>query len=142
MASSLQALALSLWFGGGLSMLYGTRAIFAVADTRRQAGLFSGAILASYRLLQGAAVVLFAGAALAGLDRGQRIAGAVLVLFTLVGFFVDYRLRLLRREIGGSTEGLEAGDPRRKRFGALHGVSVLLLVAQVALAGIALVLKR
>jgi hypothetical protein len=29
MALSLQTLALSLWFGGGQSMLYGTRAIFA-----------------------------------------------------------------------------------------------------------------
>ncbi len=142
MGSSLQGLALSLWFGGGLATLYGTRAIFAVADNRKQAGIFSGAILAAYRLLQGAAVVLFVAAAFAGLRRGERIAGGVLVLFTVTGFLVDSRLRRLRREIGGSTEGLDAADPRRKRWGALHGISVLLLVAQVALAGIAVVVRR
>jgi len=54
---------------------------------------------------------------------------------TLVQAFLDARIRAFRDQLGGSLEGLDALDPRRKRWGALHGASVLLLLAQIACAG-------
>ena len=52
MGPALRTLGLSLWFGGGLAVLFGTRALFAVAGTRRQGGLFSGALLQSFLWLR------------------------------------------------------------------------------------------
>jgi hypothetical protein len=56
-------------------------------------------------------------------------------LLTLVHALLDARIRAFRDQLGGSIEGLDALDPRRKRWGALHGASVLLLLAQIACAG-------
>lgn len=141
MALHLQAFALALWFGGGLSMLYGTRAVFAVAESRRQAGHFSGAILLGFRWLQLAAAILFVAAAFSGLPRASVVAGEVALFCTIVGFVVDRWLRALREEIGGSTEGLDPSDPRRKRWGALHGASVTLLIGQVLAAAVGLLVQ-
>ena len=40
--------ALAIWVGGGLRRVSGTRSIFRAAETRRQGGVFSGAVLASF----------------------------------------------------------------------------------------------
>jgi hypothetical protein len=139
-ALALRALALAIWFGGGLAMLFATRGIFAVAESRKQAGRFSGAALMRYQLLRGAAAVLLGGAAFLGARGVPTLLGLAAILLQLFSAPVDARLRALRDELGGSTEGLEPGDRRRKLFGALHGVSVLLLLAQVAVAGVGLAL--
>ena len=140
LAISLRTLALALWFGGGLALLTGARAIFRVADSRKQGGLFSGAVLQSFFKLRLGGV----GLALASFALGARGLPSWLALaacvFTLAALPLDRSLVKLRDELGGSTEGLPAGDPRRKRFGALHGVSVLLLLAQVLCAGAGLAL--
>jgi hypothetical protein len=142
MALSLQALALAIWFGGGLSVLYATRAIFALAPTRREAGQYSGAVLRSFRWLQAAAGLLFAAAAYQELPRPTRIAGQLALLLMVSSLLLDAPLRRLRAQMGGSTEGLDADDPLRKRFGALHGISVLLLIGQVLCAGAGLIVLR
>lgn len=122
--------ALALWFGGGLAVLFGTRSIFRAAETRRQGGLFSGAILASFLRLRWAALALTAAAW--PLARPSPIWWATAAAaLTLAQAPLDSRIRALREQLGGSTEGLAAGDPRRKRWGALHGASVLLLLAQI-----------
>ena len=47
-------------------------------------------------------------------------------------------IRRLRDQLGGSVEKVATDDPRRKRFGALHGISMLLLLLQLACAATAL----
>ena len=135
--------ALALWFGGGLATLFATRSIFAVAETRQQGGRFSGAVLSSFLWLRWAAAALTAAAWL--FVRGAPIWWAsaaapiwwasAAALLTLVHALLDARIRAFRDQLGGSIEGLDALDPRRKRWGALHGASVLLLLAQIACAG-------
>ena len=127
--------ALAVWFGGGLATVFATRSIFAVAETRQQGGRFSGAVLSSFLWLRWAAAALTAAAAWL-IVRGAPIWWAsAAALLTLVHALLDARIRAFRDQLGGSIEGLDALDPRRKRWGALHGASVLLLLAQIACAG-------
>lgn len=139
LAAGMRALAFSIWFGGGLAMLLATRAIFARAGSRALAGTISGDALLRFQVLRGIAAVLLGGSALLGARSLATVLGLGCILFQLAASPVDAKLRRLRAEIGGSTEGLEEGDPRRRLFGALHGVSVLLLLAQIALAAVALI---
>jgi len=143
--------ALAIWFGGGLAVLLSTRAIFGAAATRAQGGLFSGAALASFLRLRWVAVALTAIPWLIGLGAllvyeaneppewkssrfsvdAYAILAAAAAVLTAIQASLDRRIRSLREQLGGSTEGLAPEDPRRKRWGALHGASVLLLLAQI-----------
>jgi len=135
LASLLQSLALAAWFGGGIATALATSAIFARAESRKQAGDLAGAVLARTNQLRIAAAALLALSALLG-ARGLAtwLGGACLVL-QLAAIPLDTSIRRIRRELGGAVEQLDAKDPRRKRFGALHGLAMLLLLAQVVLAG-------
>jgi hypothetical protein len=131
--------ALAIWVGGGVAVLLATRSIFRVAETRRQGGLFSGAVLGSFFELRWAAVALTAaGWALSRMPALWWATAAAAL--TIVQAPLDARIRALRVQLGGSAEGLDASDPRRKRWGALHGASVLLLLGQIACAAVGLVL--
>ena len=118
-----------------LAVVLATRSIFRSAPTRGEGGLFSGAVLASFRRLRWAAVALTAiGWFLLRTPPelwAPLWAGAA-ALLTVVHAPLDARIHSLREELGGSTEDLAPDDPRRKRWGALHGASVLLLLAQIA----------
>ena len=130
-ALPLSALALSIWFGGGLAMLYATRALFSAASTREEAGHFAGSILRSFRFLQVAAIALWFAASFFKPFGYMRLFATLSALFTAASLPIDARLHQLR--------ALPRDDPRRKPFGPLHGVSVLLLVAQVICAGAGLI---
>ena len=140
MGPVLRTLGLALWFGGGLAVLFGTRALFRAAGSRKQGGQFSGALLQSFLWLRLVALFAVCGAVLLGPH--QSGAAVLLGLLFAAGALVDARLRKLRDALGGSTEGLDAKDPRRKQFGALHGASVLILIGQILVAGGALLLER
>jgi hypothetical protein len=139
LAFGLRNLGLAIFFGGGLAVLAGTRAIFGLAESRALAGRFSGGVLHAFAVLRAAALVLLFFAAL--LDRFGGVVLALLFGLFVAGAYVDRRIRALREAMGGSTEGLDPADPRRKQWGALHGGSVLLLIAQVAIAGFSLALR-
>jgi len=64
---------------------------------------------------------------------------AAIVLASLQAL-ADTRIRLIRQESLIPISSLSPADPVRRRFGLLHGISSLLLVAQVVLAGTAVVL--
>ena len=138
LARALLGSGLSLWLGGGLALLRGTSALFAAAPTRREGGVYSGALLASFRAWQALAVVLCGLGALLGARGAGLLFAAAAALALVASLPADAALRKLRAQIGGTTEGLPAGDPRRKTWGRLHGLSVLLLLAQVSAAGVGL----
>ena len=129
---------LSLWLGGGLALLRGTRALFATAPTRREAGVYSGAVLASFRAWQALAIGLCALGALFGASGAALLLGASAACAFLASLPLDASLRSLRARIGGSTEGLPLDDPRRRTWGLLHAASVLLLLGQTGAAGLGL----
>ena len=65
---------------------------------------------------------------------------ALILLFAAVLFassqaLVDTRIRVLRMTSPVPISYLPAADPVRRRFGLLHGISSLLLLGQILLAG-------
>jgi hypothetical protein len=54
--------------------------------------------------------------------------------------FADARIRMIREASPAPISSLSPLDPVRRRFGLLHGVSSMLLIAQVVMAGAAVVL--
>lgn len=135
---ALRELALALWFGGGLAMLVATRAIFAGAPDRPLAGRISGLVLLRYQLPRGMAAVALGASALLGTRGSATLLGLFAIVLQLVAAPVDNKLRALRFDLAEAPPE----DPRRRTFGALHGVSVLLLLAQIAAAGAGLALPR
>lgn len=53
------------------------------------------------------------------------------VLFAAMEVAIDLRIRALRNESPVPISALSRRDPLRRKFGMMHGVSSLLLVAQV-----------
>jgi len=63
----------------------------------------------------------------------------VAVVFAALQAFTDTRIRVIRNESLIPISSLSPADPVRRRFGLLHGISSLLLVAQLVMAGAAVV---
>jgi hypothetical protein len=62
------------------------------------------------------------------------------ILLASAQALADTRIRIIRQQSIVPISSLSPADPVRRRFGLLHGVSSLLLVGQVILAGAAVVL--
>jgi hypothetical protein len=134
-AIALRSLSFAVWFGGGIATALATSAVFARAESRKTAGDFAGAILRRTNALRVAAALCFVVAALLGARGIATWLGAACVLLQVLAVPVDVATRKIRREVGGGIDTLDASDPRRRRFGALHGLAMLLLLLQVLLSG-------
>ncbi|CAA9349124.1 MAG: hypothetical protein AVDCRST_MAG40-2800 [uncultured Gemmatimonadaceae bacterium] len=133
---------LAAWLGATLlAAAVVAPAAFAVLPTRALAGALVGRVLPP--LFLAGVVVGAAAAALqwGGGARGLRLALPLIVALAGAGaqFAVGPRIARLRAEIGPSVDALAPTDPRRRAFGRLHGVSVLLLGAAGLSAAAALV---
>jgi hypothetical protein len=64
------------------------------------------------------------------------------VLFAAAQAMVDLRIRSLRMSSPVPISELSRRDPLRRQFGLLHGLSTLLLLAQIVAAGSALAVDR
>ena len=71
--------------------------------------------------------------------RMQLVLFAAIVLASAQAL-ADTRIRSIRQQSIVPISSLSPADPVRRRFGMLHGISSLLLVAQVAMAGAAVVM--
>lgn len=140
-AGAVRALALAIWFGGGIATVLATSAVFARAESRKVAGDLAGAILRRTNLLRGVAAIVFALAVLLGARGPATWLGVGCLVLQGVAIPVDAATRRIRRELGGNVDAFAPEDPRRRRFGALHGVAMLLLVVQVVLGAGALALQ-
>lgn len=131
MLLSLRTLALAFWFGGGLATLFATRAIFRGSPDRKLAGDLSGLVLRSAQFGRFGWALPFLASSLA--PRGPSFAwGCVALAFAVLQLATDAQVRALRVRMAND-------ESLRARFGALHGASVMLLVAHVLCAGVALV---
>ena len=139
--AALRSLALAVWFGGGIATILATSAVFARAESRKVAGDLAGAVLLRTNRLRVVAAVLFALAALTGAAGPATWLGGGCLLLQMGAIPVDAATRRIRRALGGNVDALAPDDPRRRRFGALHGLAMLLLVLQVILAAAGLSLQ-
>jgi hypothetical protein len=127
------------WLGAAaLAAAVVAPAAFAVLPTRALAGALVGRVLPAL-FVTGVVVGATAAALQWGAGgRGIRLALPLLVAVACAAaqFAVAPRIARLRAEIGPSVDALAVTDPRRRAFGRLHGVSVLLLgAAGLAAAG-------
>jgi hypothetical protein len=140
-AFALRSIALAIWAAGGFSTFLATSAIFGRAESRKQAADFAGAVLARslwFRLFAVATQIVALLLGVRGIANWFALGAAVL---TASESTVQQTVRRMRRELGGSVDALDPKDPRRRRFGALHGLAMLLLLGQVLLGTIGLVLQ-
>ena len=136
----LRALALAFWFGGGLATFLATSKVFATSPDRKLAGDLAGAILERVNAVRSLCVLVFLFAFLLGARGPATAAGGACSFLQVLAIAADAMTRRARRAAGGSIASLPPGDPRRKRFAALHGAAMLLLTLQVLAAALGLAL--
>jgi len=139
-AALLRTLALAFWFGGGLATFLATSAVFRRAPDRKVAGDLAGAILGRTGLARNLAVGLLLVAIAIGARGGAVAAGIGCAVLQALAIGADLSTRKTRQDAGGSIDALPPGDPLRRRFAALHGVAMLVLLLQVLAAGVGLAL--
>ncbi len=131
-------LLVGLWLGAALFSLLVAQVAFAVLPTRELAGALVGRTLAALNGIGFAISLLLLATWWLGRSRAESAtprAGLVeaaslvgLALATGVNqWVVTARLQALRAAMPGPMEALAKDDPLRVQFGALHGVSVLVL---------------
>ncbi|HUP61778.1 MAG TPA: hypothetical protein VNA69_15310 [Thermoanaerobaculia bacterium] len=107
-------------------------AAFRAAPNPTTAADVVGAMLTRWHYIAlGAPLILFA----LELRHARRLVLIVLFIALLLAAaqaFVDLRIRSIRMNAPAPISELRREDPLRKRFGMLHGVSMLLLVMQTA----------
>lgn len=121
----------ALWLGSGAFILIAASAIFRAAETPTVAANVVGAVLSRWHYISLVAPVL-----LLILEWRSARSRVVAILFAGVVLasaqaLVDVRIRAIRAGSAIAISSLPRTDPVRRRFGMLHGVSSLLLVAQV-----------
>ncbi len=116
--------------------MLGASAAFRAAPDATVAADVVGAILTRWHYIAlGAPLVLFA----LELRHVRRVVLNVLfaaVLLAATQIFVDLQIRTIRASSIVPVSSLDSNHPVRKRFGALHGVSMSLLLVQAVAAAI------
>lgn len=125
-----QRLVAALWFGSSVFLMIAASAVFQAAPSARAAADIVGAMLTRWHYIALAApLILFA-------FELRRVRVSVLsILFAAILIaagqgIVDLRIRSIRDSVV-SISDLSRDDEIRRRFGALHGISMLLLALQV-----------
>jgi hypothetical protein len=127
-----------LWFGGGAFLLFaGVPAAFSAEPNTVMAANVVGAMLTRWHYL-----ALLAPLILLALQWRQPSVWMVSVLFAALLFaaveaMIDLRIRAMRYASPVPISSLSPQNPLRRRFLHMHGVSSLLLLAQIVLAGTA-----
>lgn len=121
----------ALWLGAGAFILLVAPAVFQAAGTPTSAANVVGAILSRWHY-----IALAAPAALLLLEWRSARSRIVAVLFAGVllattQVVIDMRIRQIRIDSAVPISSLSRADPVRRRFGLLHGLSSLLLIAEV-----------
>jgi len=128
-----------LWLGSAIFVILAAVAAFGALNTATDAANVVGAILTRWHY-----IALLAPLALLALEwrRSRPLVLGLLfaaILFASAQALVDTRIRAMRLESPVPITSLASGDALRRRFGLLHGVSSMLLLAQVITAGAAVV---
>lgn len=111
-------------------------AAFRAAPNPTAAADVVGAMLTRWHYIAlGAPLVLFA-LALRGGRKFVLIVLFVALLCAAAQAFVDLKIRSIRMNSTTPMSEMRRDDPVRKRFGMLHGVSMMLLVAQTVAAAV------
>ena len=127
----------ALWFGSGVFVAFAAVAVFRVMNPTYAADAV-GAMLTRWHY-----IALLAPAVLTIVEWRRMRSRMVAILFIAVLLavlqgFTDLRIRRMRMESPVAISSLDRNDPVRRHFGALHGFSSILLLAQIAAAAAAI----
>ena len=132
----------SVWLGSAVFVILAAVAAFRVLTTPTDAANVVGALLTRWHY-----IALLAPLLLLAIEFRRARAIILGLLFAAIVLaasqaLVDTRVRTMRMEAAVPISALPREDPLRRRFGILHGVSTLLLVAQVVVAGATVAANR
>jgi hypothetical protein len=137
--ATLESIVVAAWLGAAILVAASVApAAFRVLPSRTLAGALVGEVLPV--IFIGGIVVAMLAAVLEarGGDLRMRAMAPFIVMIIACGiaqFIIGPRIEAVRATIGGAVDALDATDPRRVRFGKLHGFSVLWMgVAMLAAA--------
>jgi hypothetical protein len=99
-------------------------------------------VLDLYGLIAGV-VLVAVSLAYEGRPRGKSavrlgLLAAMVIAVAISAFYVSPTMESLRESVGGEMSKLAPGDPVRRQFGALHGVSSVLMALELVLGLVAL----
>lgn len=132
----------SLWLGSAVFVIVAALAAFRALSTPTDAANVVGAILTRWHY-----IALVAPLVLLAIEWRRSRALVLGILFAAILLasaqaMVDTRVRAMRMESAVAISALPREHPLRRRFGLLHGVSTLLLIAQVVAAGAVVVVDE
>jgi hypothetical protein len=132
----------AIWLGSGVFLLLAAQAAFKTAPSSSAAAALVGALLGRWHY-----IALAAPIALLILEWRRARSLVLIIIFAGVVFaaaqaMIDLRIRSIRANSPVPISELSRQDPVRRNFGMLHGISTLLLLAQIATAGAALAVDR
>ena len=139
--SRFQRLLAALWAGSAFFLMLAASAAFrAVSDPTTAADVVGAMLMRWHYIALAAPLALFS----IEVTRPRRIVLAILFVAVMLAAsqaLVDLRIRAIRFATTTPISDLDPSDPLRRRFGLLHGVSMVLLVGQ-ALAAAAVVTAK
>ncbi|HYR28454.1 MAG TPA: hypothetical protein VEU30_08310, partial [Thermoanaerobaculia bacterium] len=126
----------ALWLGSAFFLMLAASAAFRSSPNSTVAADVVGAMLSRWHY-----IALAAPLALFALELRHARKMVLVVLFTAIVLaaaqaFVDLRIRAIRNASVVPISELAKEDPVRRQFGALHGISMLLLLLQAISAGV------
>jgi hypothetical protein len=130
-----------VWLGSAVFLMLSASAAFRAAPNATVAADVVGTMLTRWHYIAlGCPLLLFA-LELRSVRRFVLIVLFVAIVLAALQAFADLRIRSMRLASPTPISELQREDPVRRRFGMLHGVSMMLLVLQTV-AAIAVVASR
>lgn len=124
-------LSLAIWVGGGAFLAaVAAPAAFSAAGSPGEAARVVGEMLFRWHWISTLAPLLVL---LSSRFRRRLPLALIIVAVVLANsqWMVDNRIQQIRASVEGSVSDLDRNDPVRRRFGALHGASMALLLGQL-----------
>jgi hypothetical protein len=137
---ALARLITAVWFGSAAFLLFiAAPSAFRASDSATNAANVVGAMLGGWHY-----IAVVAPIALLVIEWRRARSAVIAVIFAGVIFAacevaIDLHIRSIRNASPVPISSLSRNDPVRRRFGMFHGVSSLLLIAQVIAGGVATV---
>jgi hypothetical protein len=120
----------AVWLGSAVFLMLAASAAFRVAPNSTVAADVVGAMLSRWHYIALAAPLILFGLELRHARRLVLIVLFTAIVLAALQAFVDLRIRSIRDSSPVPMSELDRSDPLRRRFGALHGASMMLLLAQ------------
>jgi hypothetical protein len=131
---ALHRLIAALWLGSAFFLMLSASAAFRAAGNTSVAADVVGAMLTRWHYIALAAPLALFALELRRARPLMLIVLFVAILLAATQSFVDLRIRSIRQSSSVSITSLEPTDPVRRRFGARHGLSMVLLLTQALIA--------